>query len=176
MFGFLTAGKNQLRKQQSENGGCGSLPVVVGRSLPRAIAAARSAGRAPPFEQAVPTLTRGENEHSSAKTSKGCGIEKTRDRERGEPLEGVAIEDMIAGHPRRAQEELDMRARLEVVREEVDSALKTHGSMAKGERTIWLKKIERQNEENAYQVICRAVFCTIVNTAQNRKYTKGYYG
>lgn len=49
-------------------------------------------------------------------------------------------------------EELGMRAKLEVVRGEVEATLKMHSTMAKGERTSWLKQIERQNEENAYQV------------------------
>lgn len=64
----------------------------------------------------------------------------------------MTIEDMIAGNPRRAMEELSMRAKLEVVRGEVEATLKMHSTMAKGERTSWLKQIERQNEENAYQV------------------------
>lgn len=64
----------------------------------------------------------------------------------------VGIDEMIAGNPKRAMMEVEMRSRLEAVRSEVDDVLKMHGSMAKGERKSWLKQIERQNEENAYQV------------------------
>lgn len=64
----------------------------------------------------------------------------------------VGIDEMIAGHPKRAMVEVEMRSRLEAVRSEVDVVLKMHGSMAKGERKSWLKQIERQNEENSYQV------------------------
>lgn len=70
----------------------------------------------------------------------------------GDGRGGVSTEDMIAGNPKRAMEELSLRAKLEVVRGEVDATLKMHASMARGERMSWLKQIERQNEENAYEV------------------------
>lgn len=151
---------NETTTLQSENRGRGSLPVIVGRSLPRAIAAARSGGdaagiRGPAFE--VPT-TAGD----------GFGAETTSDEIRGSAMaakkkrgaqeglggesRGVTFEDMVAGNPRRAMEELNLRSKLEVVRGEVDATLKMHATMAKGERTSWLKQIELQNEEHAYEV------------------------
>lgn len=125
---------------QGENGGRGALPVVVGRSLPRAIAAARSAGRTPPFE--TPTTTC---------EGKGNGPSQNANAEHAD-TDRVAFDDMLAGHPRRALEEIEMKSRLEAVKGEVEVVLKMHGSMAKGERESWLKQIERRNEERAYQV------------------------
>lgn len=133
----------------------------MGRSLPRAIAAAKSAGvaagnRAPPFESqttggggrggSVGDNNRGNGGSSNTKTN------KTTYATTGKTEGGVSTEDMIAGNPRRAMEELSLRVKLEVVRREVDATLKMHATMASGERTSWLKQIERQNEENAYEV------------------------
>lgn len=119
----------------------------MGRSLPRAIVAAKSVDRAPPFEQ--PTTRQ---EHGG-KVANSSGSRMSGQGRTGGSVDGVGMERMIAGHPRRAMEELGMRTRLEIVREEIEEVLKIHESMAKGERTSWLKQIERQNEENAYQVL-----------------------
>ena len=173
-------------KRQAENGRRGSLPVIVGRSLPRAMAAgttSRPDGRAPPFETAAATSADateaagaaaggGKTQQYDAKQNNNSNSSKRRrntnksssspGRERtgssslpfgeGGGGGGVGMENIIAGNPGRAMEELNMRARLETVREEIDGVLKMHASMAKGERTSWLKKVERQNEENSYQV------------------------
>lgn len=91
-------------------------------------------------------------------SSNSVATQPKRRDERGRG--GVTIEDTIAGNPRRAMEELSLRAKLEVVRGEVDATLKMHATMARGERTSWLKQIESQNEENAYQVcVCVCVHC-----------------
>lgn len=147
-------------KKQSENRGCGSLPVIVGRSLPRAIADAKSAGvaagnRAPPFESQTAGGGRGGSSNSNSKKVKHANFE-TRKTE-GDGRGKVSTEDMIAGNPRRAMEEVSLRAKLEVLRGEVDATLKMHATMARGERTSWLKQIERQNEENAYEVKINAL-------------------
>lgn len=152
--------------------------MIVGRSLPRAIAAAattRSSSddcRAPPFEIAGGAAAAGGAGGGTTGRQKGDAHQQrgdtsatkskfnSSDKERGPSLSssyalgggGVGMEDIIAGNPGRAIEELNMRARLETVREEIDGVLKMHASMAKGERTSWLKKVERQNEENSYQV------------------------
>lgn len=68
------------------------------------------------------------------------------------PRSVVGLDEMIAGHPLRAKEEIEMRSRLEVIKEEVDTALRVHKSLAEGSRESWLNKIERRNEEDAYQV------------------------
>lgn len=134
--------------------------MIVGRSLPRAIAAAKSAGvaagnRAPPFE--LKTTGGGRDGGDESRVNGGSSNTNTNTAaqgtmETGEKGGGLSVEDMIAGNPRRAMEELNLRAKLEVVRAEVDATLKMHATMAKGERTSWLKQIERQNEENAYEV------------------------
>ena len=141
----------------------------MGRSLPRAIADAKSAGveagnRAPPFE----SQTRGGGRRGgsvgddSNRVNGGSSItkaHKTTHATAGKTGSGVSTEDMIAGNPRRAMEELSLRAKLEVVRGEVDATLKMHATMASGERTSWLKQIERQNEENAYEVGTQVIRC-----------------
>lgn len=128
----------------------------MGRSLPRAIAAAKAAGtasrsRAPPFEMRTEGVGSDDPYKAGSRTgSNGVATLPKRTEEKGRG--GVTIEDTIAGNPRRAMEELSLRAKLEVVRGEVDATLKMHATMARGERTSWLKQIEGQNEENAYQV------------------------
>lgn len=124
----------------------------MGRSLPRAIAAAKSAGRAPPFE--LPTAGRKGEADMSNKNKADRSTATSKRKRRLDESGGPGIEEMIEGHPRRAVEEISMRSRLEVVRGEVEEVLKTHGSMARGERESWLKQIERQNEESSYQVFC----------------------
>ena len=144
----------------------------MGRSLPRAIAAAAAAAtrspygdHAPSFEQgsaAAAAATPNQNDadnvlearkhDNSAKNAKSGREERGAGRAAGAVGGVVTMDEIIAGNPGRAMEELNMRARLETVREEVEVALKMHASMAKGERTSWLKKVERQNEENSYQV------------------------
>lgn len=143
--------------------------MIVGRSLPRAIAAAKSAGalagggtRAPPFElqtsggggaaaAAAKAEPGGRKRSSSSNASAATHAQP--ERAGSTERDGVTTDDMIAGNPRRAMEELSLRAKLEVVRGEVEATLKMHATMARGERTSWLKQIERQNEENAYQVL-----------------------
>lgn len=126
----------------------------MGRSLPRAIASAASAGRAPAFENptsativATTALARRDNASTPSNGGKREGLGKA---EISSSVEG--FEEMLAGNPKRAMAEIDMRSRLEIVKEEVEVALKMHESMAKGERESWLKQIERRNEEDAYQV------------------------
>lgn len=131
---------------QSENGGRGSLPIIVGRSLPRAIATAKAVGHRHNRDDASGQRSNTGGSTSTGKKDGRRGNERTNDHEE------IEMEDLIAGHPRRAVEELTMRARLEVVRGEVDEALKMHRTMARGERTSWLMQIERQNEQGAYQV------------------------
>eukprot|EP00752_Nemacystus_decipiens_P010357 g9227.t1 len=148
---------------EAENRGCGSLPVIVGRSLPRAIADAKSAGvaagnRAPSFEsQTLGGGVRGGSVGGDNNRIKGgrsnTKTSNTLQATNGKTGGGVSTEDMIAGNPRRALEEVSLRAKLEVVRKEVDATLKMHATMASGERTSWLKQIERQNEENAYEAL-----------------------
>lgn len=138
---------------QSENGGRGAVPVVVGRSLSKAIMAARSAGRAPPFETSKTTCKAKGKGPSENVTVKHADTQQAMDSDH------VEFDDMLAGHPRRALEEIEMRSRLEAVKGEVETALKIHGSMAKGERESWLKQIERRNEEEAYQVWFGAWYC-----------------
>lgn len=154
-----------LALSQAENGGCGSLPVIVGRALPRAIASAKMAGRAPSFKE--PTAkragetrvgnealtddvagTRGPSSQGTGKWKRGPGPEA-----QGYATCGVDFNDLIEGHPGRAVEELEMRSRLEVIRAEVEEAIKAHETVARGYRTSWLKKIDHQNKENSYQVI-----------------------
>lgn len=129
---------------QAENHGCGSLPVVIGRSLPRAMGSAAAAaftGRAPAFEGAM---------HSSG--SRTPAAPTSADGHGARTASSVELEDMLVGHPSRAMQEVEMRSRLEIVKEEVEAALRLHGSLAEGERESWLKRIERRNEEDAYQV------------------------
>lgn len=132
--------------------------MVVGRSLPRAIAAAHSAGgqRAPSFETPTSATSnvKGNNRSPSLSRANAKEIGDTATSQSLAHFDQIGFDDMIAGHPRRAMEEVEMRSRLEVVKGEVEVALKLHGSMAKGERQSWLTQIERRNEENAYQVGC----------------------
>lgn len=80
----------------------------------------------------------------------------------------MSVEIMIAGNPRRAMEELSLRAKLEVVRGEVDATLKMHSTMARGERTSWLKQIERQNEENAYEAGTNTLSFALLHVSSTR--------
>ena len=68
----------------------------------------------------------------------------------------MGFDDVVEGHPGRATEEVLMRTKLETVRAEVEKALKMQRATARGESKSWLKHIEHQNEENAYQVRLKA--------------------
>lgn len=114
------------------------------------MAAPNFAGRAPAFER--PTRHDGANGKGREPSPTSTHFKKDAGRQHAAGLEQVAFDDLIAGHPRRAMEEVAMRSRLEAVKGEVEIALKMHGSMAKGERESWLKHIERRNEDDAYQV------------------------
>lgn len=122
------------------------------------------AGRSPPFKELTAERAGRARISNDASTddvagARGSSSQGVGKRIRGPGSEaqgyapcGVDFNDLIEGHPGRAVEELQMRSRLEVIRAEVEEAIKAQEAMGREYRTSWLKKIDHWNEENSYQV------------------------
>ncbi|CAM9204617.1 unnamed protein product, partial [Discosporangium mesarthrocarpum] len=127
---------------ESENQGLGNLPIVLGRSLHRATAAGVSmspgASIGNPSEGAQKPSALSAITAGAAGSRTGAGLR-------------VSHRPLTTENPKRALKDVEMWSRLEVVRADIEEALRLHRSLAVSDRESWLTSIEKRNQEDTYQ-------------------------